>query len=99
MRLPSALQTGERSVAGSEVSRVVTPRANSYTQISALPPGGLRSNASLVLSGESESVRNTPGSPTVLVILPWRSNQVSWPRTVIGLDCGTLTGPVPYTKT
>src|ERR1700733_2945367 len=78
MWLPSADQTGKAFNGELYVNREFAPRTRSYSQISKMPVcGSPRVVATELPLGEMEAPNNSPGGPTVPLIFPDRSNQVS----------------------
>ena len=79
----SLIHTGTKSRLGSDVSRVITPRAISISQMSQLPSIN-RANASVRPSGDSAGFVTglVSGVPTRPTSAPDRSNHANWSRVV-----------------
>ena len=79
MRRPSGDQTGLKLPEASNVKRVSTPRASSWSQMSLLMLKLVfRGAASVFSSGESANSTVRAGAPTFPRGLPPRSYQTSW---------------------
>src|SRR5262249_24103041 len=92
MRLPSGDQTGEESLAGSNVKRAAFLPATSHSQRSGvLVCGSIRSATKRFSSGESQGLLTLPTTSNEPADLPLRSTQTYWRRCRLTLGSKTST--------